>query len=564
MLRLRENGLSSPFECGKDTGRKTRAPFPFELGGDLREDSRLSSSLPIVNRLRDAWRRHPLLRDAVLWSVPALIVGAILRLLILSYSPYAYWGSDSQSFFEFTNNVLTKFTFGINQKRQYLYPIFLLPITMLPGGTLRNLAWIQALIGLLTVLPFAYIIRRAFVGWKWIVIPLTLLFVGLPVFLWYEHELIGDSMMFFGLIWAMGGWAAWTSQSNPARARFLWWTFLVPFAVIVLSKPSVKFFWPGIFLALVVVLAWRTLRWKEWTALALLFAAGLTVGSDKQSAWLLYTTAFPFTQIDSPLHAEYKAEIRELVLEKRARLDFYDEEDDQVHDFLRDGGKGLDAPKWQALSKNRDSLNAMYKDLAFEAIRARPDLFLYVALRRMIGSANPDEFKGYRFAANYFAERYAEQLRENKNPESMIRLTVAIPRGEPIPSVEAFTKMLAPDPDSPVAKWMMDYTLAYNRAGAILGSPSGHGHPLSAFLPTVLGWFVIAGGLISLVPPYLRSLGIWNIAMAGYLFAVYLVGVENHRYFAPAFPLMMLCLGTFADAAFRVGLRVMVKAAPDR
>ena len=116
------------------------------------------------SRLTAFFSRHPLVRDALIWAVPAVAVGIALRLVLLSYSPYAYWGDDSRSYFGFTSGVLNDFYFSINEKRRYLYPVFLLPLSLLPGGTLRILPWVQAAGGVLTILPFAYLVRRIFMA----------------------------------------------------------------------------------------------------------------------------------------------------------------------------------------------------------------------------------------------------------------------------------------------------------------------------------------------------------------------------------------------------------------
>src|SRR5258708_7919951 len=112
------------------------------------------SSFP--SSIRRFFSRHPLLRDALLWAIPALIFGAILRGMLLSFSPYTLWGSDSRSYLGFTNGVLTDFYFSLNEKRRYLYPLFLLPVSLLPGGTLRAIAFVQPMLGLLAILPFSY------------------------------------------------------------------------------------------------------------------------------------------------------------------------------------------------------------------------------------------------------------------------------------------------------------------------------------------------------------------------------------------------------------------------
>jgi hypothetical protein len=497
------------------------------------------------------FRRHPLLRDALLWAMPALVVGAILRLMLLHYSPYAYWGSDSRSFFGFTNGVLDDFYFSINEKRRYLYPIFLLPVTLLPGSTLRALAWIQAGMGLLTILPLAYCVRRIFVGWKWTIVPLTVLYAGLPIFLWHEHELIAETVFFDGIVWALAGWAAWVSQRDVERARRLWWAFFVPFAIIVLTKPSVKFYWPGLAIALVAVLAWRMLRWKEWAALGALFLAGLTVGDDDQASWLLYNTAFPLTRLETPLHADYKAEIADWVQEKRARIDDYSNEDYEVQYFLRGSDKGSARSLWNKLMKDDDEQERVYKDLALEGIRARPDLFVYIALQRLVRSANLSDFKTDRFEATYSAERFADQLARKRNPESMIRHAFALPLREPIPDAAQFTAWLAPHPDSAAAKWLIAYVRAYERAGELVVRPQGDETPIWQCRPTPLAWWLLLGIALSLVPPYLRTLGVWNVMTLGYLFAVYLVGIQQTRYIAPAWPIFLLTLGVVLDWPLR-------------
>ncbi len=498
------------------------------------------------------FRRHPLLRDALLWAIPALLFGAALRLILLHYSPYAYWGSDSRSYFGFTNGVLSEGYFSLNEKRRYLYPIFLLPVTLLPGSALRAVGWIQAGLGLATVVAFAYLVRRVFIGWKALLVPLTVLYAGLPIFLWYEHELIADTIYFDCVVWAMAGWAAWVSQRDPARARRLWWTFFVPLAIMVLSKPSVKFFWPGIVIALVVVLAWRVLRWREWTAIAVLFFAGLTVGDDDQSAWLLYTTVFPLTQIDAPAHADYKAQIRDLVLKKRARLDFYNDEDDEVHDFLREPENHPERPLWKALSKDDAALNRLYHALAFEAIRARPDLFLYIGLKRLAGSMNMNDFEDDRFEPTYFADRFVDQLARKRNPPTMVELAFGLPRGAPLPDAGTFRGWLAPHPDSPSARWLQGYVRAYHDAGVLLQRPTASGWSLTACRITFVGWWVALGVLLALIPPYLRSLGVWAILMGGAMLATYLVGIEHTRYFAPTWPLILLLLGVVLDWPIRL------------
>ncbi len=507
--------------------------------------------------------RHPLLRDALVWAIPALLFGAVLRLILLSYSPYAYWGLDARSFMGFTDGVVNNFYFSINEKRRYLYPLFLLPVSMLPGPALLALGWIQAAAGWLTVLPFAYIVRRIFAGWKVFIVPLTVLYAGLPIFLWYEHELIADTVLFDGLVWMLAGWMAWVNQGpgkGSARAARLWWCFFAPLALIALTKPSVKFLWPGIGLALVVAGAGRTLRWRHWAALGALFLATLTMGDENQSSWLLLTSTFPFTQLDTSLHAPYKAEIREWVRQKNARFDSYAAEDYEVQRYLRGPGDDPKRPLWSKLAKDHKALSRMYRDIAMEAIRARPDLFLKTSLHRLLGSCNAADFGFIHFAPDYTARRVTGGLGRPENPESMLRIAYGLPRSEPFPSKAELAGWLDPHGDSAAARWMVAYVRAYQAAGALVVRPGGGQPSLDRYRPTALGWWLLAGMLVACFPPFLRTVGVWGIAMAAALVATYLVGIQNVRYFGPAWPLVLLTLTVPLDAIFRVAGKLRLEA----
>jgi hypothetical protein len=188
-------------------------------------------------------RRHPLVRDALVWAIPALIIGAVLRGMLLSYLPYAYWGSDSRSYYGFTEQLLDTGKISLYDKRRYLYLIGMLPVTLLPGSTLRWLAWIQHLGGLATLVPLAYCVRKAFVGWKAWVVPVTVAYAGLPLLIWYEHELLAECLFFHAVVWMLAGWLAFAPSRGPAVIRNFWW-FFAGFATVVLTKPAGLFLWP--------------------------------------------------------------------------------------------------------------------------------------------------------------------------------------------------------------------------------------------------------------------------------------------------------------------------------
>jgi hypothetical protein len=303
-------------------------------------------------RLRHFLACHPLVRDALLWAIPALVFGAVLRALLTSYLPYAYWGADSKSYFGFAHKLITEGYISLNEKRRFLYPIFLVPVSLLPGPPLRWLAVIQHTLGVASLVPLAYIVRKTLVYWKLWIVPITVAFAGLPVIVWYEHELLGENVFFATLLWTFAGWCAWVSEERIERSRRLFWCFFVPFTLFILTKPSGRFVWPGIGMGLVLVAAWRRLDWRRILALGALAIATLFVGAKKQGAWLFYTAVFPLTQLDTPLHAEYKAQIRDLVESMRARLDNYYTNDVQAFEFLERTDSDPQRTLWVSLDKD--------------------------------------------------------------------------------------------------------------------------------------------------------------------------------------------------------------------
>jgi len=501
--------------------------------------------------LRLFFARHPVVRDAVLWALPAIVLGAVLRLLLLHYLPYAYWGSDSRSYYSFTHLLLERGYVSLDEKRRYLYPLLMLPISVLPGSPLRWLAWLQHGLGLATILPLAYLVRKSFVHWRLWVVPVTVAFSGMPLVLWYEHELLGETLFFAMLVWTIAGWAAWVGEAQLERARRLFWWFFVPFALFLLTKPAGRFYWPGVLVGLVAVCAWRKLDWRRWTALGVLFAITLTVGSKKQAAWLLYSAVFPLTQLGTPLHADYKAQIRDKVeVAQRDFAIFYDRDEDAFN-FLEVPGKHPDRPLWAALDKDVKKKSAVYMALAKEGIFARPDLALNLGLQKLLGSANLSAFKRDRFLSSYTAERYEHLYDASaKRDDGVARRILALPRG-PLPDYAEISARLAPHPGGFAERTVRAWVEGYLSVCDLIVMPRDREGEVQAIIPpkfTPLGWWLLAGIVLSLLPRYRPVLGVWAIAACLYLVGVFCVSHMNPRYFAPAWPVFIPLLAVPADA----------------
>lgn len=504
-----------------------------------------------METLRTFARRHPVVMEALLWSIPALLFGAMLRILLTSYLPYAFWNADSRSFYVFTQKFMQHGWFSLGDKRRYLYPLLLLPISELPGGVLRWLPVFQHTFGLITLVPLAYVVRKTLVFWRVWIVPITVVYTGLPLILWCEHELLGDHLFFALFIWTFAGWVAWVTQTHAARAGRLFWVFLAPLALFIITKPHGRFVWPGLILGLLFLQAWKHLRWPQWVALCAVLVVTPTVGSNKQGAWLFYDAAFPLTRLDTPLHAEYKALLRDRVARFHQQLGtYYAVQEEEPYYFLRDPEKHSDSPLWQKLSHDPVLKNKIYFDLALEAVKSRPDLFLYMGLQRVAFDANISTYETTHFDDGAFMKRSQEYYDDAvADEESPVRLAYALPAHGPIPGQEEFRHRVEPAPGSWAARSVRAVVNAYGTNLDFLRyTDVGMGpHQLSFVRPTFLGCWLVIGAALSLLPRYRRTLGVWMVLALIYTFGVYLISVVNIHYIAPVWPVFFVVLAIPGD-----------------
>jgi hypothetical protein len=468
---------------------------------------------------------------------------------MLSYIPYAFWGSDSGSFFDFAHDLLTQGEVTMDAKRRFIYPLWMLFIAMLPGSPLHWTTWLQHLLGLVTLIPLAYTVRKIFISWRWWVVPVTALYAGLPVIIWYEHELIGDCLFIDCVVWACAGWAAWV-ESRHTQRTLNWWWFFVPFALLILTKPSGRFYIPGILLGLGLVRAWRILDWRHALLFIVALSLTLRMGRQDQSSWLFYSTAFPLTRLDTPLHADYKAQIRDLVEESRSAIDTY--YDNDRSGFLRFLDDTAGRPLWQKLAQDKATKTRIYKDLALEAIKARPDLFLYISFQRILSSANSLEFKRQRFAGVTYAKRFKHLYDEmSLEDPDYFRFLFALPKSAPLPDYETVAQWVSPNPTSRAAAILQAYVeTVSDRLNFLTTSGSRMKGKVTAMGLTWLGWWLAGSALLSVIlKRYRNTLGVWCIASGGYLLGTFLFAVPSPRYFAPAWPVLALLLALPADTA---------------
>jgi hypothetical protein len=189
------------------------------------------------------------LRSCLWWCLPALIIGAALRISVMIALPEGYYGTDSNSYFGTTTSLWREGRLELKSKRRWIYPLLLLPTPALPGRTVTLIAIVQHTLGLATVFGIGWITMHLTQRpglWVPLVTTLTALW---PRMLWYEHEVIAESLLLATVVPAVV--LAYPAESLRRPGRLFW--FLFATTVIVAVKPHGRPIWLGLMGAAVLI-----------------------------------------------------------------------------------------------------------------------------------------------------------------------------------------------------------------------------------------------------------------------------------------------------------------------
>ncbi len=350
-----------------------------------------------------AWRR------CLLLCLPALLIGAALRLSVMWTLPEAYYGSDSNSYFQTTAKLWNEGDFNLGAKRRWIYPLVLVPTPALPGPTLHWIAAAQHVLGLATVCGIGWIVFHLTLRPQ-IWVPLVTTLAALwPRMLWHEHEVIAETLLLFTVVLAVG--LALPAGSLRQRDRLFW--FLLATTAIVAVKPHGRPIWLGLMLCAVLIAGWPW-RWDRKNIAAALASIGimLSSGSSEQGAWLLLSSALPVVKTEGEKWPEYRAALNPWVVEARADLSQYPWQQGAYKKMLVEskGDRRL-GPVWSKLREDRREFSKVAKGLAMEGILHSPLTYSYLVLMKM-GMVLSDDNAGDRMVPLEF---WREQESNNKS-----------------------------------------------------------------------------------------------------------------------------------------------------
>lgn len=490
-------------------------------------------------------------RRCVLLCLPALIVGAILRISFLIATPPVYYGSDSNSYFTTADRLWNKGKFDIPAKRRYLYPVFLAAVVALPGPAAPAVAIIQHAVGLATILGIGWIVgqvTRRPILW---VAPVTIIAAMWPRMLWYEHEMIAEVFVLGALVLTVA-LALPLQRLRTSRGLLI---FLISAGVIIAVKPHGRPFWLAL-IVLALVYTWRHLPWKwpHWTVVAASLFVLVTGGSGSQGSWLLLSSSLPLVKTEGGKWPEYRKILRPIIEEARVDLENYATSQGRYKKILNDNDDdSLLGPEWVKLQTDKKQFAKVAKSLAISGILAEPVVFTQMLYRKVmcvLGDTSP--------RSSIVPQQFWEQQDENsegrwsKHPETM----TLIYGGDEA----AYDRMKEETRANQLwfAKWVRPFSAAapwvkYWRGK--VGQPPHIGMRWS-------GWLLFLGLVTSMWPSrFWRTAIIWFPPLV-YCLLIYTVGDALTRYLHPVDWSFLVIAALGLDAVCDVGQWLLAKLRP--
>ncbi len=254
--------------------------------------------------------RDPRTREFLLYCLPALIIGLVLRVTLCVQMPMGVYHDDTPDFLCTTDRLLNDHKWELHEKKTFLVPVAYAIAFLLPVPALVTIPIFQHLLGLGLIVIIGLLCRLWFAHWKWFIVPLTGVAAVNPFMLWYEHTLMAETPFVFCT--AVVALAGTLYALAPSRRRFIFLCVSLFFEAG--ARPEGKLlFGFGIFLVVLLhARAWRT-EWRRVAIIAVLALVTHLVTRTGQAGLLLYTSVARMTPTElrcAPGFDPYIASIR--------------------------------------------------------------------------------------------------------------------------------------------------------------------------------------------------------------------------------------------------------------
>jgi hypothetical protein len=505
-------------------------------------------------------------RKCVWLCVPALVVGAILRIWFLMAIPEGSYSADSSSFFEPTRRLIVKHRWDVSEKRRWLYPVLLLPTAFMPSSPVRIVPIAQHLMGLVTILGVGWVVGNLTKVRALTVPAVTLLYAVWPRVLWYEHEVMAEAIFIACFILMVA--LAFPAGALKDRRRLFW--FLVAAGLVVSIRPHGRGIWGSAMVFAVLIAGWpgrwdwkawasapralwgfvaalcrrnweslkearaqvaavsaRCLRW-DWKCLAAVLAGIVlikTSGNPGQGNWLLLNSTLPLVDLEGEKFAKYRAELKPLILETRAHGLAYAATQENYKKRLNSRYPDKVSPEWAALTRNRPLFSEVCATFAHEALLNHPFRFLQltstkclIAMRADASRSNFDPPEFWKKLEELDASRWEKNARE-------MQMAFGVNSREEYEALKDRRRnnQFAARPFLSWVSWNFSFVEADIDEQA----------PTLSFHVCWMGVLALAGLLISLFPSRFKATVILWMPAFAYFFTVFAIGDRLPRFAHP-------------------------------
>lgn len=259
-------------------------------------------------------------RELLLWCLPALLVGFALRLMLTIHLPYAYYHDDAPDFLCTTEILATRHHFELHEKKTFLVPTLYTLAFATPVPAAITVPIFQHLSGLGLILMLGALCRLWLTHWKIWIIPVTVLAAINPIFLWFEHTFMAETVFVFCFVLVALAGTLYARRPTWRGIAFL----SVALVLLAGARPEGKLLF-GFGLLLVLLVHRQELR-TCWPRLAVLAAVALLthlVTKTTQAGLLLYTSVARLTPTDLRCAPGFDPYIAPMRKELQSRWDEY-------------------------------------------------------------------------------------------------------------------------------------------------------------------------------------------------------------------------------------------------
>ena len=494
-------------------------------------------------------------KELILLAGPALLVGFLMRLAFCVVVPQGYFGSDSGSYYDLSDQLFNHGVIEFDEKRRWFYPVFLALMSIIPVPPWYSVPVVQHAIGLLTLLGIGWASAQVVQAPRLVVPGVTLLAAIWPRMLWYEHEFIAESLMLAAFVAVI----ALLLTPGVVTSRFGLVVLMLAFALLAGMKGACRFLWLGSVIGLFVI--HRNPRRWFWSKCSLALAAlsvllVSTVGKNSQGDWLILSSSLPLVRLDGEPHSRYRDALSEQIFEARQFGEDYPWKVKLFKKRLNNKDPQVVHADWADLTRDASQFSQVARSFWTEAIAQNPLQFLRFTTKTIgIALSRPVENQRFDLSQFWDTQWLATKRRWVEEPSYLKRVFgVDFNRFEELKQRGSSRLYFF----RPVTAFVDRH---FNWLGRSLhGGGQPGGDPIPSFVPKPMGLFAVMGMIAgSTLSPMRLKCVVLLLPCSLYLFGTYAVGDAVARYLQPVDWLGFVFVGVFIDVVINQFRNILMR-----